>query len=201
MANPAPGYAEKPEHRVDLVPETRQVRVSFGGAVIADSRAALRVEETGHGPVHYVPEKDVRMDLLQPTANKTYCPFKGDCSYWTIAVDGGAKQHVSLAGSTVLELALRLFSDDERCRGIALALSPAALADTALRRRFAVAAFRPRIDRAYGKRRGKPRCGAFNGVRDGKNEAELVRGRSIRARVRREHRSRNGAGGRAARIA
>jgi uncharacterized protein (DUF427 family) len=92
MANPAPGYAEKPEHRVDLVPETRQVRVTFGGAVIAYSRAAVRVEETGHGPVHYVPEKDVRMDLLQPTAHKTYCPFKGDCSYWTIAVDGAAKQ-------------------------------------------------------------------------------------------------------------
>ena len=92
MANPAPGYAEKPEHRVDLLPETRQVRVSFAGAVIADSRAALRVEETGHGPVHYVPEKDVRMDLLHPTAHKTYCPFKGDCSYWTIALDGGGKE-------------------------------------------------------------------------------------------------------------
>jgi uncharacterized protein (DUF427 family) len=88
MTNPAPGYAEKPEHRVDLLPETRQVRVTFGGTVIADSRVALRVEETGHGPVHYVPEKDVRMDLLQPTAHQTYCPFKGDCSYWTIAVPG-----------------------------------------------------------------------------------------------------------------
>ena len=88
MANPAPGYAEKPEHRVDLVPETQRVRVIFAGAVIADSRAAVRVEETGHGPVHYVPEKDVRMDLLHPTAHKTYCPFKGDCSYWTIEVPG-----------------------------------------------------------------------------------------------------------------
>jgi uncharacterized protein (DUF427 family) len=94
MANPAPGYAEKPEHRVDLLPETRQVRVTFAGAVIADSRAAIRCEETGHGPVHYVPAKDVRLDLLHPTAHKTYCPFKGDCSYWTIAVDsvGGGKQ-------------------------------------------------------------------------------------------------------------
>ena len=90
MANPAPGYAEKPEHRVDLLPETRQVRVTFAGAVIADSRAAIRCEETGHGPVHYVPAKDVRLDLLHPTAHKTYCPFKGDCSYWTIDVDGAA---------------------------------------------------------------------------------------------------------------
>ena len=88
MANPAPGYAEKPEHRVDLLPEAQRVRVTFGGTVIADSKAALRVEETGHGPVHYVPEKDVRLDLMKPTEHKTYCPFKGDCSYWTIEVGG-----------------------------------------------------------------------------------------------------------------
>jgi uncharacterized protein (DUF427 family) len=90
VANPAPGYAEKPEHRVDLLPETRRVRVTFAGAVIADSSAAVRVEETGHGPVHYLPEKDLRLDLLHPTGHKTYCPFKGDCSYWTIEVDGAA---------------------------------------------------------------------------------------------------------------
>jgi uncharacterized protein (DUF427 family) len=89
MPNLAPGYATKPEHRVDLLPETRRVRVTFAGTVIADSSASLRVEETGHGPVHYLPEKDVRLDLLRPTEHKTYCPFKGDCSYWTIEVDGG----------------------------------------------------------------------------------------------------------------
>ncbi len=88
MANPAPGYATKPEHRVDLLPDARRLRVTFAGAVIADSSATLRCEETGHGPVHYFPEKDVRLDLLRPTAHKTYCPFKGDCSYWTIAADG-----------------------------------------------------------------------------------------------------------------
>jgi 2-C-methyl-D-erythritol 4-phosphate cytidylyltransferase len=50
---------------------------------------------------------------------------------------GAAKQHVLLAGRTVLELALQLFFDDVRCRGIAVALSRAALADAALRGRFA----------------------------------------------------------------
>ena len=93
MANPAPGYANKPEHRVDLLPETRRVRVTFGGMVIADSKSALRVEETGHGPVHYVPEKDVRLDLMRPTEHKTYCPFKGDCSYWTIEATGGKSEN------------------------------------------------------------------------------------------------------------
>jgi uncharacterized protein (DUF427 family) len=93
MANPAPGYATNPEHRVDLLPEARRVRVTLAGTVIADTKAALRVEETGHGPVHYVPEKDVRLDLMKPTDHKTYCPFKGDCSYWTIEVGRGTAEN------------------------------------------------------------------------------------------------------------
>ena len=76
-------------------PRPGGVRVTFAGSVIADSSASLRVEETGHGPVHYVPEKDVRLDLLRPTEHKTYCPFKGDCSYWTIEVEGGGAKRQS----------------------------------------------------------------------------------------------------------
>jgi uncharacterized protein (DUF427 family) len=90
MANPAPGFQRKPEHRVDLHPDSRRVRVTFNGQVIADSTATLRVEETGYEPVHYIPEKDMRMDLLRPTDHKTHCPFKGDASYWTIGA--GDKQ-------------------------------------------------------------------------------------------------------------
>ena len=89
MPNAAPGYATKPEHRVDLLPETCRVRVTFAGQVVADSAAALRVEETGHGPVHYLPEKDVRLDLLRPTDHHTRCPYKGEASYWTIEVPAG----------------------------------------------------------------------------------------------------------------
>ncbi len=67
-------------------------------------------------------------------------------SYWVVMPAAGAsrrfgagpaKQHVVLAGRTVLELALQPFSEDARCRGIAVALSPAALADAAVRVRFA----------------------------------------------------------------
>lgn len=90
MANQAPGFADRPDYRVDLVPETRRVRVEFAGAVIADSNAALRVEETGHAPVHYLPKKDVRLELLRPTDHHTRCPFKGEASYWTIEVPDGS---------------------------------------------------------------------------------------------------------------
>src|SRR5215469_2691522 len=91
MPNPAPGFVARPEHRVDLVPDGRRIKVVFGGTTIADSTATLRVEETGHGPVHYFPEKDVRLDLMRPTAHHTTCPFKGEASYWTIEVPAGAE--------------------------------------------------------------------------------------------------------------
>ena len=86
MPNAAPGFARNPEYRVDLVPESRSVKVVFAGVTIAESGRALRIEETGHGPVHYIPERDMRMDLLHPTDHHTTCPYKGQASYWTIEV-------------------------------------------------------------------------------------------------------------------
>lgn len=98
MANLAPGFARKPDYRVDLLAESRRVRVTFGGTVIADSTSALRIEETGHEPVYYVPEKDVRLDLLRPTDHKTHCPYKGDASYWTIEAGGDKRSENAVWG-------------------------------------------------------------------------------------------------------
>jgi uncharacterized protein (DUF427 family) len=89
MPNPAPGFAARPDHRVDLLPERRRVKVTFGGVTIADSNSALRVEETGHTSVHYLPEKDVRLELMRPTEHHTRCPYKGEASYWTIEIPAG----------------------------------------------------------------------------------------------------------------
>jgi uncharacterized protein (DUF427 family) len=92
-ANPAPGWEKKPEHRVDLHPESRRVRVSYGGTLVADSTNALRVEETGHGPVMYIPAKDMRHDLMRKTEHNSYCPFKGTASYWTLDVGGNSSEN------------------------------------------------------------------------------------------------------------
>ena len=91
MPNSAPGFASRPDYRVDLVPDTRRIQVVFGGVTVADSTSALRVEETGHGPVHYIPEKDLRLDLLHPTEHHTRCPYKGEASYWTIRLPAGQR--------------------------------------------------------------------------------------------------------------
>jgi uncharacterized protein (DUF427 family) len=90
MRNPAPGFVGQPDHHVDLLAAGQRVTVKFGGVTIADSSEALCVEETGHGPVYYLPEKDVRLDLMRPTEHHTRCPYKGEASYWTIEVPADA---------------------------------------------------------------------------------------------------------------
>ncbi|MDQ3973500.1 MAG: DUF427 domain-containing protein, partial [Actinomycetota bacterium] len=64
----------------------RRVRTVFNGETVADSRRVKLLHETGLLPVYYLPEADVRMELLEPTDHATHCPFKGDAAYWTVRV-------------------------------------------------------------------------------------------------------------------
>ena len=64
--------------------------MKVGGALIADTREALTLKEASYAPVQYIPRKDVDMNLLQRTDHSTYCPFKGDASYYSIP-SGGEK--------------------------------------------------------------------------------------------------------------
>ena len=82
----SPAYEKFPKHRVELEPSSKRVRVEFGGETIADSTRVLRVLESRHDPVLYVPREDVRESLLEKSDHSTYCPFKGHASYYTIRV-------------------------------------------------------------------------------------------------------------------
>jgi len=84
--NKAPGFARRPDHRVDLSHDKVRVRVTFNGETIADSRDAVAVRETGYQPVYYLPRADVRMERLERTQHRSACPFKGEASYWTVRV-------------------------------------------------------------------------------------------------------------------
>lgn len=84
----APGFAKHPGHRVEVAPHAGRVRVRFGGEVVADTARALRVLESGHAPVLYVPRADVRDECLAPSDHQTYCPFKGRASYWSLQAGG-----------------------------------------------------------------------------------------------------------------
>ena len=67
-------------------PSTRRVRVEAGGVVIAETARALRVLETSHPPVYYIPPEDVRREYLRPSRRTTWCEFKGQASYFDLAV-------------------------------------------------------------------------------------------------------------------
>jgi uncharacterized protein (DUF427 family) len=62
--------------------------VSIGGAILADSRDALILRETNYPAVQYIPSKDVDMTLLERSAHATYCPYKGDCAYFSMPSGG-----------------------------------------------------------------------------------------------------------------
>ena len=86
-------YHKYPDYRVDLEPSERSVRVSLAGETIAESDRALRVLETKHDPVIYVPREDVHLDRLERTDHETFCPFKGEASYWTVRAGGRVEEN------------------------------------------------------------------------------------------------------------
>jgi uncharacterized protein (DUF427 family) len=77
-----------PDHPITIAPNPKRVRVTFNGRVIADTRRALTLREASYRAVQYIPRADVDMTLLERTTHATYCPYKGDASYFTLAVDG-----------------------------------------------------------------------------------------------------------------
>jgi uncharacterized protein (DUF427 family) len=79
-----------PDHPITLTQNPARVLVRVAGALIADTREALILREASYPPVQYIPRKDVDMSLLERTQHSTYCPFKGDASYYSIP-SGGAK--------------------------------------------------------------------------------------------------------------
>src|SRR6202162_4798099 len=77
-----------PEHPISIVANPSRVVVKVGGTVIADTREALTLKEAAYSPVQYIPRKDVDMTQLQRTVHQTYCPYKGECAYFSIPAGG-----------------------------------------------------------------------------------------------------------------
>ena len=79
-----------PDHPIVIDSNPGRVIVRLNGRVIADTQAALTLREASYPGVRYIPRRDVDMSLLERTDHATYCPYKGDCSYFSISL-GGAK--------------------------------------------------------------------------------------------------------------
>ena len=77
-----------PDHPITIEPDKAHVVVTVAGRLIADTRNALVLREAAYPPVYYIPRNDVEMTLLERTDHVTYCPYKGDCAYYSIPLGG-----------------------------------------------------------------------------------------------------------------
>jgi len=86
-----------PDHPISIRHDGARVVVSVAGRVIADTRNALSLREADYPAVHYIPREDVDLTQLERTDHATYCPYKGECSYFSIPA--GGKKSVNAAWS------------------------------------------------------------------------------------------------------
>ncbi len=73
-----------PDHPITIQPYRGHVTVSRGSVVIAESDQALELHEANHPPVFYIPIADLDQHLLRANENHTYCPYKGEASYYDV---------------------------------------------------------------------------------------------------------------------
>jgi uncharacterized protein (DUF427 family) len=77
-----------PDHPIAIERNPNRVVVRVAGRVVADTSDALTLREASYPAVQYVPRKDVNMMLLERTEHATYCPYKGDCAYFSVPLGG-----------------------------------------------------------------------------------------------------------------
>lgn len=77
-----------PDHPITVTPHPDRVVVTLGDKIVADSRNALTLREAGYPAVQYIPRADVDMARLQRTDHDSYCPYKGDASYFSVPSGG-----------------------------------------------------------------------------------------------------------------
>ena len=79
-------HPRDPYHRIDVLQSSRHVRVEVNGEVVAETQRPMVLFETGLPPRYYIPEEDIRMELLEESEETTRCPYKGVASYYSVEV-------------------------------------------------------------------------------------------------------------------
>jgi uncharacterized protein (DUF427 family) len=119
-----------PDHPITIEPARGRLVVTAGGPPLAATRRALVLREASYPPVYYIPRQDAAMERMRPTERETYCPYKGDCSYLSIA-DAGDKGENAVWSyqapyPAVASIAGHLAFYPDRVDGIVLEPDPAA---------------------------------------------------------------------------
>ena len=95
-------HPRDPYARVDVLSSSRHVEVVVDGVKVADSRHPRLLFETGLPTRYYLPKQDVRLDLLEPSATTTRCPYKGVAAHWSLRL--GDTLHKDIAWSYPLPI-------------------------------------------------------------------------------------------------
>ncbi len=80
-----------PDHPITIEHTPSLVAVRAGGLPLASSRRAVTLREAAYPPVQYLPLEDIDTSLLRRSATTTYCPYKGDCSYFDVVLPDGSE--------------------------------------------------------------------------------------------------------------
>ena len=88
------GHARDPYSRIDVYRTSRRVQVSLDDTVVADSVRTRALFETGLPTRYYFPPEDVRLELLEPSATRTRCAYKGSASHWHARIGGALHEDV-----------------------------------------------------------------------------------------------------------
>lgn len=88
-------HPRDPHKRVDAILSSRHVRVEIDGVTVADTKRPVLLFETGLPTRYYIPPEDVRLELLEPTATQSHCPYKGVAAYWSANINGQTYQDIT----------------------------------------------------------------------------------------------------------
>ena len=89
MTDSRPRLEPGPTHPITIEPHPSHVTVHAGTLLIADTHRAIELREAGHPPVLYIPIEDLNHKALRPSEQHTYCPYKGEASYYDIVSGEG----------------------------------------------------------------------------------------------------------------
>jgi uncharacterized protein (DUF427 family) len=81
------------KHPITIEPNPKRVVVRVGDSVVADTRDAVTLREADYRPVQYIPMADVDESLLERTVHTSYCPFKGDATYFSLPAGGDRSEN------------------------------------------------------------------------------------------------------------
>ncbi len=77
-----------PDHPITIEPSDAHIVVRAGGRVVVDTKRALVLREASYPPVYYLPREDADLAAIARSDHASYCPYKGEASYYDIPIGG-----------------------------------------------------------------------------------------------------------------